>query len=233
MDSTGTTPFDFWYAVRNTEIVVPPNRHLETFGSTVINYVLVSELMDSVGQVRIREGRLQAERPQIVAPAAYSKMFLDGFGEQAEQYLEWLRKNEDSVHILQYGYSLKQEAFSEEIVGDGIETVLDRVKKDVASRNDPLSSVVKGVDKPWDVCLVRLFWMVIQNSVQVNYKEMAERRLFERQDSLPADVRNEVERAFKAAEHNPSLVQELGALLQRHGVFEQYQDRFFALFKRG
>ena len=79
MSKTPTT-FDFWYAVRNTEVVVPPKRHLETFGNTVINYALVSELMDSVGQTRVREGRMQAERPQIVTPSAYSNMLLEGFG---------------------------------------------------------------------------------------------------------------------------------------------------------
>ena len=226
------TTFDFWYAVKNTDVVVPPKRHLETFGNTIINYVLVSELMDSVSQVRVREGRMQAMRPQIVTPAAYSQMILEGFGEQAEKYLEWLREHEDSVHVLQYGYSLKQEAFSEEIINDGIENVLDRVKKDVAARNDPLRAVVKGVDKPWDVCLVRLFWLVIKNSVEVNFKEMAERKLFERHEGIPAGVREEIETAFAAATIDSRKIRDLGALLQRHGVFEQFQDRFFALVKR-
>ncbi len=224
--------FDFWYAVRNTEVIVPPKRHLETFGNTIINYVLVCELMDSVRQVRVREGRMQALRPQIVTPAAYSQMILEGFGEQAEKYLEWLREHEDSVHVLQYGYSLKQEAFSEEIVNDGIENVIGRVKKDVAARGDPLSAVVKGVDTPWDVCLVRLFWLAIRNSVQVNFKEMAARRLFERQEGVPAGVREEIEAAFAAAAADPRRIRDLGALLQRHGLFDQFQDRFFALVKR-
>ena len=79
------TTFDFWYAVKNTDVVVPPKRHLETFGNTIINYVLVSELMDSVSQVRVREGRMQAMRPQIVTPAAYSQIILEGYGEQAEK----------------------------------------------------------------------------------------------------------------------------------------------------
>jgi len=226
------TTFDFWYAVKNTDVVVPPKRHLETFGNTIINYVLVSELMDSVRQVRVREGRMQALRPQIVTPAAYSKMILEGFGEQAEKYLEWLREHEDSVHVLQYGYSLKQEAFSEEIVNDGIENVLGRVKQDVAARDDPLSAVVKGVDTPWDVCLIRLFWLAIRNSVQVNYKEMAARKLFERQEGIPAGVREEIETAFAAAAADTRKIRDLGSLLQRHGLFEQFQDRFFALVKR-
>ncbi|NLL82882.1 MAG: hypothetical protein GX230_01405 [Lentisphaerae bacterium] len=140
------TSFDFWYAVNNTEIVLAPKRHLETFGNTMINYTLVSELMDSVGKVRVREGRMQAMRPQIIAPSSYSNMLLEGFGEEAERYLEWLRENEDQVRILRYGYTLKQEAFSEQVVTDSFEGVLERVKEEIAGKKDPFSAVVKGVD---------------------------------------------------------------------------------------
>ena len=38
--------------------------------------------------------------------------------------------------------------------------------------------------------------------------------------------------AFEKAERDPSLVGELGGLLRRKGVFEQYQDRFFKLVRR-
>ena len=46
-----TKTFDFWYASQNAEIVLPPSRKLETFGSTLINYHLVSELLDEPGRV--------------------------------------------------------------------------------------------------------------------------------------------------------------------------------------
>ena len=48
------TAYDFHYAVRNTDIILAPKRHIETFGNTIVNYAHVAELMDSVGQVRIR-----------------------------------------------------------------------------------------------------------------------------------------------------------------------------------
>ncbi|MEI8243282.1 MAG: hypothetical protein WCI17_08455 [bacterium] len=225
------TQFDFWYAVNNTAVVVAPRRHLETFGNTLINYHMVSELMDNVGQVRVREGRMQAMRPQIVTPTAYSTMILDGFGEQAEKYLEWLREHEDQVRILQYGYTLRQESFSEQLITDNIDAVVERVKKDVGERNDPFSAVIRGVDDPWDVCLVRLFWQVIQNSVQANFREMAAKRMFEIQDGLPQGLRSEIETAFQAAGRDASRIKSLGRLLQQHNVFDQYQDRFFALVR--
>ena len=91
---------------------------------------------------------------------------------------------------------------------------------------------VKGVDEPWDVCLVRLFWTVIQNSAQENIRELNERRLFEMQDGLPAGLRDEIEKGFQAAAKDASMIKPLGKLLQDHGLFERFQDRFFDLIQR-
>ena len=226
------TQFDFWYAVHNTEIILPPKRHLETFGHTMINYTLVSELMDDPSKVRIREGRMQASRPQIITPSAYAETELKGFGEEAARYIDWLRENEDNVRILQYGYSLKQDTFSEQIVTDNMASVLERVKSEVAAKSDPFSAVVRGVDAPWDVCLIRLFWLVMHASAPLNIRELEERRMFELKDGIPMGIRDEIEKGFHAAARDASLVKSLGKFLQDHGVFEQYQDRFFSLVRR-
>ncbi len=225
------TPFDFWYAVNNTKIVLKPRRHLETFGNTLLNYVLISEMMDSVNQVRIREGRMQAAQPQIIAPQSYSKTILEGFGEEAEQYVNWLRDHEEQLHILRYGYTLKQESFHEHIVTDSIDVVIERVTREVGTRQDPFSAVIKGVDTPWDVCLIKLFWQVIQESAGPNYRELAQRNLFDLRDGIPQGVRDAIEEAFVEAQRDASKVKALGRKLQQDGFFDYYQDRFFALVK--
>jgi len=226
------TQFDFWYAVNNTEIIVPPKRHLETFGNTMINYTLVSELMDDPTKVHIREGRMQASRPQIITPSAYAATELKGFGDEAAKYVDWLRENEDSIRILQYGYSLRQDTFNEQTVTDNIANVLERIKTDLSAKSDPFSAIIKGVDSPWDVCLIRLFWLVMQASVPLNIRELEERHMFELKDGIPLGVREEIERGFQAATRDGRLIKPLGKLLQEHGLFEQYQDRFFNLVKQ-
>ena len=148
--------FDFWYAVNNTEIVMLPSKHLETFGATMLNYHMVSELMDSVNQVRVREGRMHANRPQIITPEAYSQTLLEGFGDEAQRYIDWLKEHEKDLRILQYGYKLRQEAFSEHLVSDNVKNVVDRVQNEVKEKGDPFSAVLVGVDEPWDVCLVKV-----------------------------------------------------------------------------
>lgn len=223
--------FDFWYAAMHTEIVLPPKRALETFGTTLVNYRLVAELPDDPRKVRIREGRLEAHKPAIITPEAYARDELDGFGEEARRYYEFLKANEDSIRILQYGYNLRQEAFSEQVVTDSISAVLDRVVEEAKRAEDPFAAVIKGVDDPWDVCLVKFFWAEATASVPFNIRELESAKAAARDDSLPAHVRGEVEEAFARAQENPALVRELGSLLRRRGLFEQYQDRFFKLVR--
>lgn len=225
--------FDFWYAVNHTKVVEAPSRALETFGATRVNYHLVAELEDDPRKVRIREGRLEAHKPALITPEAYVQDQLEGFGEQARQYLEFLKQNEDKIRILQYGYCLSQEAFSEQVVTDSLAAVTERVVAQTKAANDPFSAVIQGVDNPWDVCLVHFFWLHVNASAPVNIRDLEKARVAALADATAPAVRDDVERAFERAERDPSLVRELGGFLRRQGVFERYQDRFFKLVRRG
>ncbi len=224
-------PFDFWYAVNNTEIVQAPSQHLETFGNTTLNYYHISEMMDSVNQVHIREGRMQANKPQIITPEAYSQTLLEGFGEESQKYIEWLKENNQDIKILQYGYKLKQESFSEHTVTDKLDTVIERIKNDKKITDDPLSAIIIGVDKPWDVCLVKLFWQIIQTSAGPNIQELSHQGLFSKKDGIPINIYKEIEDTFLAASKNSELINPLANTLQQHNLFKHYEDRFFALVK--
>lgn len=228
----GPRQFDFWYAVHHTNVVRGPSRALETFGETRINYRHLAELPDDPGKIRVREGRLEAHKPAIIMPDAFIRDELEGFGEQARQYLDFLKQHQDSVRILQYGYRLSQEAFSEQVVTDSMEAVTARVMADVVSTNDAFAAVIQGVDDPWDVSLVHFFWLHVNASAPVNVREFESARRRAEADGLPPDVRAEVEAAFAKAQADPRLVQELGAFLRKKGVFEQFQDRFFKLVRR-
>ena len=50
--------FDRWYAAKRVRILLMPSHQLETFGNTLVNYHLISELEDHPGKIRVREGRL-------------------------------------------------------------------------------------------------------------------------------------------------------------------------------
>lgn len=222
---------DFWFAVNNTEIVVMPQNHLETFGATNLNYHLVSELMDSVDRIRVREGIIQSKRPQIITPAYYESENLEGFGEEARQYLAWLRQHAQDVRILQYGFIVQKTELNEHLVTGHMAEVLERVKQDVKQKNDPLAAVIHGVDQPWDVCLLKLMVDMIRHSAPANISDLNRRHLLDNVNGVPRAVREELEALFLQASRDPSLIKPLGNKLRRYGLFDEYEDRFFALVR--
>jgi hypothetical protein len=167
--------FDRWYAATHVKIIVAPSHELETFGSTLVNYHLISPLDDFPGKVRIREGRLEAHQPRIITPRGFAEINTEGFGEEARQYIEWLKENEDNLRILQYGYHLKSDNFSEQIVTDSLAVVTDRVKTAVAASGDKFAAVLQGVDEPWDIAIVELWRHEVGRSAKKNIRELNER----------------------------------------------------------
>lgn len=170
--------FDRWYAAKSARFLVEPSHHLETFGNTLVNYHLVSELPDRPGKIRIREGRLEAHQPLVITPD-FSTVEAEGFGDEAKAYLEFLKENEKHLRILRYGYHLKSDNFSEQIVTDRLSAVTERVKAEVIASGDKFSAVIQGVDDPWDVALVELWLREVNRSAQGNIRELGEKgRLF-------------------------------------------------------
>ena len=223
--------FDRWYAAKCARFLVEPKRRLETFGNTLVNYHLVSELEDRPGKIRVREGRLEAHRPLVITPD-FSGIETEGLSDEAKAYAEFLRQHESDLRILRYGFRLKADNYTEYVVTDRLSAVTERVRAEVAQAGDELAAVIQGVDEPWDVSLVHFFWLHVNASAPVNVREFEAARQREMEDSTPRAVRDEVEAAFAKAQENPALVHELGALLQRKGVFDRYQDRFFRLVRR-
>lgn len=170
--------FDRWYAARQVRFLLEPRHRLETFGSTLVNYHLISELEDHPGKVRVREGRLEAHQPLVIAPH-FAEVETEGLGDEAKAYLEFLRENENNLRILRYGYHLKSENYSEQIITDSLAAVTERVKGEVVGSNDQFAAVLQGVDDPWDVALVELWRREVERSARNNIKELDESgRLF-------------------------------------------------------
>jgi len=221
-------PESIWYAVRQTHVILPPRQTIETFGATTIKYHLVSELMDEVNKVRVREGRAHSERPMIISPHQYADMLLDGFGSKANEYADTLRQQGDLVTILQYGLRFRKEAITESFVNDSIQSVADRVKQEVVSSKDPLSAVVVGADELWEVSLIKFLLDYVQHSIPGNVRALQQSGHIPTHDSRIRDV----EKAFQEAERDSSRINDLGVKLQKYGLFEQYEDRFYALIRR-
>ena len=163
--------FDRWYAAKSARFLLEPSHRLETFGNTLVNYHLVSELPDHPGKVRVREGRLEAHQPLVITPQV-AEIETEGLGDEAKAYLEFLKENEKDLRILQYGYHLKSDNFSEQIVTDRLSVVTERVKSEVVASNDKFAAVVQCVDEPWDVALVELWLREVNRSARGNIDDL-------------------------------------------------------------
>ena len=105
---------DFDYAIENTQVILAPEQKIATFGSTSFRFYLISELMDRVNEVRVRDGKIHADRPQILTPEHFSRLLLEGFGEKAQRYVEQMREHLRSMAVLRYGFQFRKTDVTEE-----------------------------------------------------------------------------------------------------------------------
>ncbi len=168
---------DFDYALENTRVIVPPRHRIETFGTSVVNYYLVTEEMDAANLSRVREGQIHAERPQIITPSHMARLLLEGFGEEAREYADSVAGRLRNLAILKYGFRFRKADARTYDVAEPIGKTIENVKRRVAAKDDPLSTVLAGVDDGWEVCLLRFMIDLIAAFAQGNLEDFRGRGL--------------------------------------------------------
>lgn len=162
----------FHYAMENTHVIVPPRRSIATLGDSHFNYFLVTEDMDQVNLSHVREGSIRAERPQLLTPEYFRKFMLEGFGKQAEQFAQAMQDNPEFFTLLKYGFRVKKDEIRSYQLHEPMAEVTDKVTGEVAARNDPLSTVLIGIDDAWEVCLLKFMMEMVQKSAPGNFKHL-------------------------------------------------------------
>jgi hypothetical protein len=221
-------------AVLNTRIVRAPKQSLATFGTTNIYYYLVAEAafndIVKTSETVIREGRVIAERPRIVTPSYLSRVH--GFSAEAKKYFE-LILNEYPPDSPGLYYSYRNEPKELNVVSDDTTAVLARLNSEIDRKGDPLMSIIVGEDTLWDVSIMKFIYEITERSVRDNVRQLGQRGLLNMDASgLPSDARLRIEGLFDLVTKGDLEPSELKTELDRWNVFEEYQDRFFSLFKR-
>ena len=225
---------DIWYAVNITKVVYSPQQTLETFGTTTIRYHFLSELMDEVNKVRLREGSVYSERPQIITPSNFASQLLEGFGDKAQEYADWLLGQGEMVRILKYGLHFRKDKIAEHLLSGAIADVAESIRDKIVAKNDDFAAVVIGADELWEVSLLKFVVDYLQQSAASNIVELtrhsnslnisASSRSIREQS-----VREKIEAEFAAATQDRSRIESLGKFLQENGLFEEYEDKFYNL----
>jgi len=223
------------YAVEHTEILRPPKQSLATFGTSNIYYYLVtepaySELVKNVTETVVREGRVIAERPRVVTPYYLSQ--LEGFSPEARRYFDMLLKAH-GPNVPGLFYTYKNEPKELNIVSDNLLSVVNKLNAEIDKRGDPLASIIKGQDELWDVSLMKFIYEMTRSSLRTNLMQLGSRGLLDIDSSgIPADARVRIEGFFREVSRGEREPRELKEELDRWGLFEEYEDRFFTLFKK-
>ena len=174
------TADDFQYALENTRLLVGPKGQIATFGSTRFRFHLLTESMDRVEEVHVREGTIQAERPQLLTPEHHARLLLENFGQKAEEFAEWLRHSgQPLAAIMKYGFQFRRSEVSLSTVYDPLEVVGARLREQVeaAQEVEPLSAVLQGVEDAWEVCLLKFTVDLVQGSSAGNVNDLRRRGL--------------------------------------------------------
>lgn len=169
--------FDFQYALENTTVLHEPDRRIDTFGSTEFEFQMISELMDSTSQTRVREGRITAEKPLIVKPNQVDEWNFEGFGEEGAAFGQWVKQHLKNLAILRYGFNFKRGEVREEIVHEPIAAVADRLKEDQRISGNPMRAIIQGVDDTWEISLLRFTFEMIERSHNINIFDFKRRGL--------------------------------------------------------
>ena len=172
---------DIHYALETTRVLHEPDRRIETFGETRFEFQLLSELMDRIGEVRIRTGAVEAQRPRILRPDAYRAIELEGFHPSArarfDKMVEKFRSEGKDLAFLQYGFQFRRGEVREEIIHDTMDSVRERVLEDLRRSGNPALAVIEGVDDAWEISILKFSFEMILRSHEINAFDFKRRGL--------------------------------------------------------
>jgi hypothetical protein len=218
-----------WETLRQTTVLRFPRHRLATFGRTEIQYQLVTAISVVPGVSNLRTGKVIAERPHILTPDMFSQRF-QGFGDDSSAFERFLKDNfSDSFRGLEY--SFRNELTTTEPHRTDARELAKNIRRDLDARDVARAAVIMGPESGWSFSLMKFILEETSQSFAVNLRELDERGLFNPERSEERH-RREVELLFRKADSDPSLIKSLAALLNRAQLFDEYQDRFFALVNR-
>lgn len=229
-------PDDIRTIVENTRIVRPPKQLLATFGTTIIDYFVVTrpsyEGLPGAGDQEesvIRTGKVTSARPQLVTPFYLMNLF-QGF-DHGQEFARYLRATygPEAPGLM---YSYKQEPGDTSVVSDSPDVVAGRIADDLERDGRHLAVVIRGVDQFWDVSLAHFIHALTIGSAPNNAAEMAQRGLLQPDRGVPRAARDKIESMMEGVRRGELDGGELKAEIDRWGLWEEYQDQFLELYRK-
>lgn len=211
------------------QVVRPPKHRLSTFGSSSIDYLLVTDVPGFPDRARLRIGKVTAEKPNLITMDGFKERF-SGFGQEAMEYARWLSSQYgEALRGLEYQFIKDPESTKVELVTP--EFLVSKLTKELDHSNQSRQALILGVDKIWELAIMKFIIEETMASFSGNLQELSDRGFLEGTDR-PLNIRKrEVETLLKRAQTDKNLIPLLGQKLKEYNLFESYQDRFFQLLR--
>lgn len=216
--------------LQQIQVVRPPKHRLSTFGTSRIEYQLVTDVAGLSDRSRLRLGVVTAEKPAIITPQSLAERF-QGFGEKSQDVEELLTKQYGNV-LRGLEYQFRNETVSTRIELAAPESFVNRLTREFDESSDNYNTaIIRGTDKLWEMSIMKFIVEETLASFSVNLQELQDRGFFEEEDRDEKRHRSEVEYLLKIAQTDRSKLPLLGKKLKDYGMFEDYQDAFFRLVR--
>jgi hypothetical protein len=155
-----------------------------------------------------------------------------GFGEGADNFAEMLGQvRPDMLRALEYTF---QNRLDQSVTHSlDARELAENIQREMEKTEVPRAAVISGPEAGWQLSLMKFIVDETLRSFPSNVRELDEHGLFDPAQAAMSMKRREIEGLFRRAAQNPDDLSLLGRRLKEEGLFEEYQDRFFALVQRG
>ncbi|MBN2395096.1 MAG: hypothetical protein JXC36_01385, partial [Candidatus Atribacteria bacterium] len=164
------------YAFEHSETLKWPKQLLSSFGSSEIHYHVLTEpvyqeFSKNENETVVREGKVSWFRPQLLTPNYILR--IEGFSEEARNALSSLADEIPDLASILYRFQFKREVDSMNFVSGKLESVAERIAKDIDQRGDNLSAIIKGVGDLWDISLSKFILdMMTRSASQSQFPDL-------------------------------------------------------------
>ena len=81
------------------------------------------------------------------------------------------------IRFLRYGFSIRKTDFSERSFRESKESLIERLQKQLRRDDDPLDTLIEGIEDSWEVCLMKFTMDLVRSSSPENVAEWKRRGL--------------------------------------------------------
>lgn len=236
-------------AIQETRILKHPEKLITSFSPTTVHYYILTvplylefEGRSPESETVIREGSVTWKQPKLITPAYM--LNAEGFSDEARKAFEMMALEDSDLAMLLYGLKFKKDSEKMEIVPEPLSAIAEKISAEIDKTKAPHSVIIKGIDEFWDVALSKFVQEMIVRSAYFSQVPdlMGNRSLginskgfpVVSRDSygIPIIAKKEIDLLFKLFEKGELEPNKLKEELDRWGVFEKYQDRFFKHFNK-